>query len=84
MKTPTQNDYFNRFDRLFDDIYENISNGWRSFAVDDFHVAVIVYQRILLECMDDDNNIGGNSDSDSLCSVEKLRQIKLWVTGYVS
>ena len=81
MKTPTQNDYFNRFDRLFDDIYENISNGWRSFTVDDFHVAVIVYQRILLECMDDDNNIGGNGDSSS--SIEKLRQVKLWVTGYV-
>ena len=84
MKTPTQNDYFNRFDRLFDDIYENISNGWRSFAVDDFHIAVIVYQRILLECMDSDNNIYGNSDSDSSSSIEKLRQIKLWVTGYVS
>ena len=81
MKTPTQNDYFNRFDRLFDDIYENISNGWRSFAVDDFHVAVIVYQRILLECMDVDNNIGGNGDSSS--SIEKLRQVKLWVTGYM-
>ena len=83
MKT-NQSKYFNRFDRLFDDIHENISNGWRSFPVDDFHVAVIVYQRILLECMDSDNNIYGNSDSDSLCSVEKLRQIKLWVTGYVS
>ena len=81
MKT-TQNNYFNRFDRLFDDIYENISNGWRSFPVDDFHVAVIVYQRILLECMDNDNNIDGNGDS--LSSVEKLRQIKLWVAGYVS
>ena len=83
MKT-TQNNYFNRFDRLFDDIHENIANGWRSFAVDDFHVAVIVYQRILLECMDDDNNIGGNGDNDSSNSIEKLRQIKLWVTGYVS
>ena len=81
MKT-TQNNYFNRFDKLFDDIYENISNGWRSFPVDDFHVAVIVYQRILLECMDNDNNIDGNGDS--LSSVEKLRQIKLWVAGYVS
>ena len=81
MKT-TQNNYFNRFDKLFDDIYENISNGWSSFPVDDFHVAVIVYQRILLECMDNDNNIDGNGDS--LSSVEKLRQIKLWVAGYVS
>ena len=72
----TQNNYFNRFDKLFDDIYENISNGWRSFPVDDFHVAVIVYQRTLLECMDDDNNIDGNGDTDSLSSVEKLRQIK--------
>ena len=79
----TQNNYFNRFDKLFDDIYENISNGWRSFTVDDFHVAVIVYQRTLLECMDDDNNIYGNEDTDSLSSVEKLRQIKLWVTGYM-
>ena len=79
----TQNNYFNRFDKLFDDIYENISNGWRSFPVDDFHVAVIVYQRTLLECMDDDNNIDGNGDTDSLSSVEKLRQIKLWVTGYM-
>ena len=83
MKTPTQNDYFDRFDKLFDNIYENISNGWRSFPVDDFHVAVIVYQRTLLECMDDDNNIYGNGDTDSLSSVEKLRQIKLWVTGYM-
>ena len=82
MKT-TQSKYFDRFDRLFDDIHENIANGWRSFAVDDFHVAVIVYQRILLECMDADNNIDGNSGSEySLNSVEKLRQIKLWVTGY--
>ena len=76
--------YFNRFDRLFDDIHENIANGWRSFAVDDFHVAVIVYQRILLECMDDDNNIDGNGDADSSNSAGKLRQVKLWVTGYVS
>ena len=82
MKT-TQSKYFNRFDRLFDDIHENIANGWRSFAVDDFHVAVIVYQRILLEYMDDDNNFG-DSDNGSSNSAEKLRQIKLWVTGYVS
>ena len=75
MKT-TQSKYFNRFDRLFDDIHENIANGWRSFAVDDFHVAVIVYQRILLKCMDSEAD-------DNLNSVEKLRQIKLWVTGYV-
>ena len=75
MKT-TQSKYFDRFDRLFDDIHENIANGWRSFAVDDFHVAVIVYQRILLECMDSEAD-------DNLNSVEKLRQIKLWVTGYV-
>ena len=73
MKT-IQNELFNRFDKLFDDIYENISNGWRAFPVDDFHVAVIVYQRILLECMDD----------DSLSSIEKLRQVKLWIAGYVS
>ena len=78
MKT-TQSKYFDRFDRLFDDIHENIANGWRSFAVDDFHVAVIVYQRILLECMDSE----GNGADDSSSSVEKLRQIKLWVTGYV-
>ena len=80
MKT-TQSKYFERFDRLFDDIHENIANGWRSFAVDDFHVAVIV-----LECMDDDNNIDGNGDSkasDNLSSAEKLREVKLWVTGYV-
>ena len=76
MKT-NQSKYFNRFDELFDDIYKNISNGWRSFPVDDFHVAVIVYQRILLECMDDDNNI----DGDSLSSIEKLRQVKLWVAA---
>ena len=75
MKT-TQNNYFNRFDELFDDIHENISNGWRSFPVDDFHVAVIVYQRILLECMDSEAD-------DSLSSIEKLRQVKLWVAGYV-
>ena len=93
MKT-TQNNYFNRFDKLFDDIYENISNGWSSFPVDDFHVAVIVYQRILLECMDNDNevnefdeasgNSGNSGNSGSLSSIEKLKQIKLWVTGYVS
>ena len=72
MKT-TQNELFNRFDELFDNIYENISNGWRAFSVNDFHVAVIVYQRILLECMDD----------DSLVSIEKFKQVKLWVAGYV-
>ena len=83
MKT-TQSKYFDRFDRLFDDIHENIANGWRSFAVDDFHVAVIVYQRILLECMDDDSNISGSEYNDNLNSVEKLRQIKLWVTGYMA
>ena len=75
MKT-TQSKYFDRFDKLFDDVHENIANGWRSFAVDDFHVAVIVYQRILLKCMDSEAD-------DNLNSVEKLRQIKLWVTGYV-
>ena len=68
-----QSRLFNRFDELFDDIYENISNGWRAFPVDDFHVAVIVYQRILLECMVD----------DSLFSIKKLRQVKLWITGYI-
>ena len=71
MKT-IQNELFDRFDELFDNIYENISNGWRAFPVDDFHVAVIVYQRILLECMDD----------DSLSSIRKLRQVKLWIAGY--
>ena len=69
-----QNELFDRFDKLFDNIYENISNGWRAFPVDDSHVAIIVYQRILLECMDD----------DSLSSTRKLRQDKLWVAGYVS
>ena len=69
-----QNELFDRFDELFDNIYENISNGWRAFPVDDSHVAIIVYQRILLECMDD----------DSLSSTRKLRQDKLWVAGYVS
>ena len=84
MKT-TQNSYFNRFDKLFDDIYENILNGWSSFPVDDFHVAVIVYQRILLECMDDDNGFDeASGNSGSLSSIEKLKQIKLWVAGYVS
>ena len=70
MKT-NQNKFFDRFDELFDDIYENILNGWRAF-LDDAHVATIVYQRILLECMDD----------DSLSSTKKLRQVKLWVAGY--
>ena len=69
-----QNELFDRFDELFDNIYENISNGWRAFPVDDSHVAIIVYQRILLECMDD----------DSLSSTRKLRQDKLWVAGYAS
>ena len=68
-----QNELFDRFDKLFDNIYENISNGWRAF-LDDAHVATIVYQRILLECMND----------DSLSSTKKLRQVKLWVSGYVS
>ena len=76
MKT-NQSKLFNRFDELFDSVYENISNGWRAFPVDDFHVAVIVYQRILLECMDT------TEGSNSLSSIEKLRQVKLWVTGYV-
>ena len=71
MKT-NQNKLFDRFDKLFDNIYENISNGWRAFPVDDFHVAVIVYQRILLECMTD----------DSLSSIEKLKQVKIWIAGY--
>ena len=73
MKT-IQNELFNRFDELFDSVYENISNGWRAFPVDDLHVAVIVYQRILLECMTD----------DSLSSIRKLRQVKLWITGYIT
>lgn len=67
-----QNKIFNRFDKLFDDIYENISNGWRSFPVDDFHVATIVYHRILLECMND----------DSLSALEKRRAVKLWIAGF--
>ena len=70
---------FNRFDKLFNDIYENISNGWRAFPVDDFHVAVIVYQRILLECMDATEG----SDDDSLFPIRKLKQVKLWITGYI-
>ena len=77
MKT-NQNKLFDRFDKLFDNIYENISNGWRAFPVDDFHVAVIVYQRILLECMDD-ATVGSD---DSLSSIEKLKQVKIWIAGY--
>ena len=69
-----KNELFDKFDDLFDNIHENISSGWRTFPVDDFHVAIIVYQRILLECMDD----------DSLSSTKKLRQVKLWVAGYIS
>ena len=69
-----QNKIFKRFDKLFDDIYENLSTGWRSFPVDDAHVAIIVYQRILLECMDD----------DSLDAFGKRRAVKLWVAGYIS
>ena len=72
MKT-FQNEMFDRFDEMFDNVYENISNGWRSFSVDDFHVAVVVYQRILLECMDD----------DSLNATKKLRQVKQWVLGCI-
>ena len=64
---------YDRFDDLFNTIYENISKGWRSFPVDDFHVAVIVYQRIILECRDD----------DSLNATKKLRHVKRWVLGYV-
>ena len=78
MKT-IQNELFNRFDELFDSVYENISNGWRAFPVDDFHVAVIVYQRILLECMDATEG----SDDDSLFPIRKLKQVKLWITGYI-
>ena len=77
MKT-NQNKLFDRFDKLFDNIYENISNGWRAFPVDDLHVAVIVYQRILLECMDD-ATVGSD---DSLSSIEKLKQVKIWIAGY--
>ena len=51
MKT-TQSKYFERFDRLFDDIHENIANG-------------------------------DSEASDNLSSAEKLREVKLWVTGYV-
>ena len=79
MKT-IQNELFNRFDELFDSVYENISNGWRAFPVDDFHVAVIVYQRILLECMDATEG----SDDDSLFPIRKLKQVKLWITGYIT
>ena len=61
------------FDDLFDIVRENIDRGWRGFKVDDAYIATIVYQRVLLECMDD----------DSLSAVRKLRQVKLWVVGYM-
>lgn len=54
MKT-FQNEMYDRFDEMFDAVYENILNGWKTSSVDDFYVAVVVYQRILLECMDDDS-----------------------------
>ena len=68
-----QSEMYDTFDDLFDIVRENIDRDWRSFKVDDVHIAIIVYQRVLLECMND----------DSLSAVKKLRQVKLWVVGYM-
>ena len=64
---------FDSFDEMFQDIREELNNGWRDFPVDDYHIATIVYQRVLLECMDD----------DSLESTRRLRQVKRWVVSYI-
>ena len=69
-----QSEMYDTFDDLFDIVRENIDRGWRSFKVDDTHIAIIVYQRVLLECMND----------DSLSAVKKLRQVRLWVVGFLS
>ena len=69
-----QSEMYDTFDDLFDIVRENIDRDWRSFKVDDVHIAIIVYQRVLLECMND----------DSLSAVKKLRQVKLWVVGFLS
>ena len=69
-----QSEMYDTFDELFDIVRENIDRDWRSFKVDDVHIAIIVYQRVLLECMND----------DSLSAVKKLRQVKLWVVGFLS
>ena len=53
------------FDDLFDIVRENIDRGWRDSKVDDAHIATIVYQKVLLECTND----------DSLSAVKKLRQV---------
>ena len=68
-----QSEMYDTFDDLFDIVRENINRGWRSLKVDDAHIATIVYQRVLLECTND----------DSLSAVKKLRQVKLWVVGYM-
>ena len=69
-----QSEMYDTFDDLFDIVRENIDRDWRSFKVDDVHIAIIVYQRVLLECMND----------DSLSAVKKLRQVNLWVVGFLS
>ena len=69
-----QSEMYDTFDDLFDIVRENIDRDWRSFKVDGVHIAIIVYQRVLLECMND----------DSLSAVKKLRQVKLWVVGFLS
>ena len=46
---------YDTFDDPFDIVRENINRGWRSLKVDDAHIATIVYQRVLLECTNDDS-----------------------------
>ena len=43
------------FDDLFDIVRENIDRGWRDFKVNNAHIATIVYQKVLLECTNDDS-----------------------------
>ena len=58
---------YDSFDEMFEEIYEELDNGWRDFPVDDLHVATIVYQRVLLKCMGD----------DSLESSKRAKQVRL-------
>ena len=61
------------FDEMFQEISRHLNDGWRSSPqLDDIHIAVIVFQRTLLEY----------ERSASQEDFEKVKQVRRWAAGY--
>ena len=62
------------FDEMLQEISTQLNNGWRSFPVEDLHIATIVFQRVLLEYAKD----------NSRTNLRRARHVRRWAASYVS